>query len=70
MITLIIHLRYVVIPLAIILYVYWTYKVVRYLRKQLFTFDDAGTDPGSVVWVTLHGGLIIAGIFYVISEYW
>ena len=65
-------MRYIIIPLAIILYILWSYKSIKDLIR---TYKDPwldGTDCKDYTygWLLLHLSIICGALVFLIIKYW
>jgi hypothetical protein len=61
-------MRYIMIPLLIIVYIIWT---VTSIRDEIYAFKNDSYHPFfSSLWVVLHGFAILLLITYFSYKYW
>lgn len=61
-------MRYIIIPLAIILYLIWSYKSIKNLIKDFYYYFNY--DFSTVFWSILHMTLIFMIIIELSFRYW
>lgn len=67
-------MRYIIIPLLIILYIIWTYifikDIIKYgMNKCTYLFYPE-TNALTGLWLLIHFFLSVGGLMYVIITYW
>ncbi len=66
-------MRYVIIPLAIILYFYWTYKtVVDFIKtyKEIEKNPKAEIEGYTAAYLLLHIALIAGSLIHITIKFW
>lgn len=57
-------MRYLIIPLAIIGYLYWSYYAIKDLREHIY-WDDT-----TIAWLCITGVFGFSSLFYLSIMYW
>lgn len=58
-------MRYIIIPVLIILYIYWSYRAIRVIFKKE-RFDDIL----HFFWIVIHGIIISGFLIFAIIKFW
>lgn len=58
-------MRYITVPLLIILYGWWTISSIKELRRGGFWPEDY-----AVMWATAHSILALFGLIFLTIKYW
>ena len=65
-------MRYIIIPIAIILYLYWSYKAIDNLidcYKNPY-LDGGSAEESTYAWFLTHLAILTGIILYFIIKYW
>ncbi len=67
-------MRYIIIPLLIILYFYWSYKSIREIKDNNWKIVSPIVGKHSFMWYALHciiiGVIILMYVGWFIVQYW